>query len=541
MNLRDLLPIDDLRSLCEEFTALTGAVMAILDLDGTILVATGWQDICTHFHRIDPDTAARCRESDTVLAAGLRTGAPYTVYKCRNGLVDVAVPIVVKGEHVGNFFTGQFLFEPPDTAQFAEQAAAFGFPRDDYLDALSRVPIFTEDRVRAMMGFFTRLTHLIAEMGLTRADQDVANRELHASRQLLQTIIDTVPIRVFWKDRASRYLGGNPPFARDAGVDDPAALIGRDDTQTAWADRAALYRADDQAVMESGIPKLFYEEPIHTAAGAVIWGRTSKVPLRDEAGRTVGLVGIYEDITELKLTERILLEKNDELLRSNADLEQFAYVSSHDLQAPLRSVVSYAQLLERRFGGRLDPEAGEFIRFIVDSGLQMSRLISDILDYSRVTSRPRTLVLLPAGAALASALQALEAEIKAADAEIRADDLPEVIGESALLVSLFQNLIGNAVKYRAPERRLCVSVGAEPAGPGRVRINVADNGIGIDPAFHDKIFEIFQRVAPSPERDGTGIGLALCRRIALRLGGEIGLESTPGIGSTFHVTLRTGP
>jgi len=539
VTLRDLLPLDDLRRLCEDFTALTGAVTAVLDLEGNILIATGWQDICTRFHRVNSETAIRCRESDTILAARLQSGESYTVYKCGNGLVDVAVPIVVMGEHIGNFFTGQFFFEAPDIASFQDQARAFGFPNDAYLDALSRVPIFSEAQVRAMMGFFTNLTNLICQMGLAKARQEIANRDLRESRHLLQTIIDSVPIRVFWKDTDSRYLGCNPQFAQDAGFATPEEIIGRDDFQLVWADRAELYREADHAVMESGIPKLFFDEQIQTRDGGVIWCRTSKIPLRDETGETIGVLGIFEDITQAKLAEQMLMEKNTELLRSNSDLEQFAYVSSHDLQTPLRNVIHFSQLLKRRYDGRLDSDADEFIHFIIDSGTQMSRLISDILEYSRVTSQPRSLEPIPAGEAVAKALQNLGAEIAAAGADVRVAALPDVIAEFSLLVSLFQNLIGNAVKYRDPARPLVVSVGAEAAEAGHVRISVADTGIGIDPAYHEKIFEIFQRLAPASALDGTGIGLAMCRRIVHRLGGTIGLDSVVGVGTTFHVTLRT--
>jgi len=542
MDLRDLLPIDDLSRLCEEFTTLTGAVIAVLDLDGTILIATGWQDICTLFHRRHPVTSQRCRESDTVLAAKLREGEAYTVYRCQNGLVDVAVPIMVMGEHVGNLFTGQFFLEPPDLDAFAAQARTFGFPTNSYLEAMARVPVFSEGQVRAMMGFFTHLTHLIGDMGMARVQQDIANRELQESRVLLKAIIDTVPIRIFWKDRTSRYLGANPAFAADAGLSSPEELIGRDDYDMSWADRAEAYRADDQAVMQSGQPKLFFDEQISTARNGTIWARTSKVPLRNEAGKIIGILSIYEDITQHKAAEQLLKEKNEELLQSNGDLEQFAYISSHDLQTPLRNIVHFSQLLDRRYRGRIDKDADEFIEFIVDSGLQMSRLISDLLEYSRIPRHRRSMKPVSVALAVEHAVRNLAADIAQTEATVTiAPALPKVIAESSLLASLFQNLIGNAIKYRDPDRPLSVSVGAAPTDPGFVRLAVSDTGIGIDPAYHEKVFEIFQRLAPSSNREGTGIGLALCRRIVHQCGGEIGLDSSLGRGTTVWFTLRVQP
>ncbi len=178
MKFVELVDIEELRDLCEGFTTLTGAVTAVLDIEGNILIATGWQHICTHFHRMQPWTAARCRESDTVLASALRHGDAYNVYKCKNGLVDVAVPIMIGGEHVANFFTGQFFFESPDRDFFIRQAKEFGFGEQTYLAALEKVPIFSEARVHEMMGFLTRLAQIMGEMGLAKLRLEEANAAL---------------------------------------------------------------------------------------------------------------------------------------------------------------------------------------------------------------------------------------------------------------------------------------------------------------------------------------------------------------------------
>ena len=170
MNLSELVDIGELRGLCESFTAITGAVTAVLDLEGNVLVATGWQDVCTQFHRINPLTCARCRESDTILAGGLKKGDSYNVYQCKNGMVDVAVPISIGGEHVANFFTGQFFFAPPDRNYFLAQAKEFGFDPDAYMGAMERAPIFSATQVQSMMGFFTRLAKVMGEMGLAKVN-----------------------------------------------------------------------------------------------------------------------------------------------------------------------------------------------------------------------------------------------------------------------------------------------------------------------------------------------------------------------------------
>ena len=248
----------------------------------------------------------------------------------------------------------------------------------------------------------------------------------------------------------------------------------------------------------------------------------------------------FIDITERKQAEKELHDKNVALERSNADLEQFAYVASHDLQTPLRNIVRYAQLLARRYEGQLDADADEFIGFIVDSGKHMTQLICDLLEFSRVSHQAEPLHQIPAGETVAQALNCLGQDLHKVNAEVRVGDLPLVMAEQSHLVSLFQNLLGNAIKYRAPDRGLILSVSAEQESSSMWRFAVADNGIGIEPAYYDKIFEIFQRLDPASEVKGTGVGLTLCRRIVLRFGGAIWVESEPGTGTTFFFTLRDG-
>ena len=180
MNIRikNIVDTNGLQRLFESFTNLTGMVSAVLDLNGNIFVSTGWQDICTRFHRAHPEASLRCKESDTDLARQLKLGEKYTVYYCKNGLLDAAVPIVVNGVHIGNIFTGQFFFQPPDIEFFKKQAARFGFNEGAYLEALSRVPILSQEKVRKTMDFLSQVAAVMGEMGLTRLKLLKANRQL---------------------------------------------------------------------------------------------------------------------------------------------------------------------------------------------------------------------------------------------------------------------------------------------------------------------------------------------------------------------------
>lgn len=231
---------------------------------------------------------------------------------------------------------------------------------------------------------------------------------------------------------------------------------------------------------------------------------------------------------------------NAMLKQSNADLEEFAYVASHDLQSPLRNVVSYAQLLDRRFRGQLGTDGDEFIGFIVGNAIRMSALIRDLLDYARVSRQPQALQAVPSERARDQALADLGQQITAAGATFTVSPLPVVLAEEVQLTSLFQNLIGNAVKFRRPDHTPEITISAEPIEDGWWRFRVADDGIGIDPEYQEKIFSIFQRLHSLERYEGSGIGLAICRRIVNRFGGTIWVESTPGRGTTFFFTLRDG-
>ncbi|CAA7617880.1 putative Histidine kinase [Magnetospirillum sp. LM-5] len=243
---------------------------------------------------------------------------------------------------------------------------------------------------------------------------------------------------------------------------------------------------------------------------------------------------------KIALKNQELEAKTKTLEQSNADLEQFAYVASHDLQTPLRNIVRYAQLLERRYIGQIDADADAFIGFIVDGGKHMSQLISDLLEFSRVSRQSAPLTPTSATEAITQALKNLELEIAKAEAEVNVDDLPLVIADQTYLVSLFQNLVGNGIKYRAADKKPVISVSAKRVSLSRWQFAVTDNGIGIEPQYQEKVFEIFQRLDPISNREGTGIGLTLCRRIVHRFGGTIWLESVPGEGTTLFFTLQDG-
>src|SRR6185503_6313133 len=230
--------------------------------------------------------------------------------------------------------------------------------------------------------------------------------------------------------------------------------------------------------------------------------------------------------------DEALREAHEELKRSNAELEQFAYVASHDLQEPLRMVSSYTQLIGKRYGDKLPGEAQEFMHYVVDGAARMKQLIEDLLAYSRVGTRGKEFRPTPLETPLRKSVTNLRAAIEESSAAVTWDPLPTVDIDELQVGQLFQNLVGNALKFRGPGvPRVHVSV---VAGENDHQVTVSDNGIGIEPAYFERIFMVFQRLHTMGEYPGTGIGLAICKKVVERHGGRIWVTSTPGEGSQFH-------
>ena len=260
-------------------------------------------------------------------------------------------------------------------------------------------------------------------------------------------------------------------------------------------------------------------------------------PLESAEGSLV--TAAIRDITERKKSEQHLVKTVGELKRSNDELQQFAYVASHDLQEPLRMVASYTQLLAKRYKGRLDSDADEFIAYAVDGSNRMQGLIQDLLAYSRVGTNGKPLREVSAEKVLQGALLNLRATIQESRAVVTHDSLPAITTDDTQLTLVFQNLVGNALKYHGPQAPV-IHVSATKNGGKEWIFSVRDNGLGIDPQYFERIFILFQRLHGRKEFKGTGIGLTICKKIVERLGGRIWVESQPEMGSTFYFALPEG-
>jgi len=244
---------------------------------------------------------------------------------------------------------------------------------------------------------------------------------------------------------------------------------------------------------------------------------------------------VIRDITERKKAEEKLKQTMSELKRSNAELEQFAYIASHDLQEPLRMVASYVQLLGRKYKGKLDADADEFISYAIGGVTRMKDLTNALLEYSRVDSKKKAFKQTNCEDVLNQVLSNLKMAVEESDALVTHEPLPTVYSDASQFNQLFQNLIGNAIKFRGNEPPRINIVAKRKANEWL--FSVSDNGIGIDPQYYDRIFEIFQRLHAREKYQGTGIGLTICKKIVARHGGRIWAESEHGKGSTFYFTI----
>ncbi|CAA6677932.1 MULTISPECIES: PAS domain-containing sensor histidine kinase [unclassified Lentimonas] len=374
------------------------------------------------------------------------------------------------------------------------------------------------------------------------SDRKRAESKLSESRGILQKILDTIPVRVFWKDINSVYLGGNQLFAEDAGKQSADELKGLTDYQMGWPDQADAFRDDDSEVMQSGRSKLNFEEPQGRPDGSINWLKTSKIPLRDETNTIIGVLGTYEDITKIKEAKEDLVKAKEDAEAGSRAKDEFLAIMSHEMRTPLNPIIGFADILRQSI--TTEPEI-EYIDTIINAANRQLCLIDDILEYMRINGgkvapSPEAFNLTDLCELAVSDAKAFAGSLKL-NFEAPKEDSPDdftVESDLMMLRRILDNLINNACKY-THEGSITVSLKRSVTEDQTFIISVSDTGIGIDAQSQQMLFDAFSQADSSYTRkhEGLGLGLAICKKLLTILGGKIEVESVIGIGSTFTVYL----
>jgi PAS domain S-box-containing protein len=383
-------------------------------------------------------------------------------------------------------------------------------------------------------------------------DRTRVEQSLRASEARYRNIVEAVPVGITLTDERGFITYYSTQTRKMFGIADDQVALG-----TSYRNWIVAGQVLPERPATTGDPGVTppTELRLLRANGSEFWGEVTSV-LIDESfilgGQRRGSIIVVRDISDRKQATEELARYAAELERSNQELEQFAYVASHDLQEPLRMVASYVQLLAKDYGGQLDPEADEYIGFAVDGAKRMQRLIDDLLAFSRVGTRGQQFQPVDCGQVLQDVLRSLKLALEESDAVVTSGALPTIWGDRGQIHQLLQNLLANALKFRAdasPNIRISATyypAGSNAPGPGSDDapswlFSVQDNGIGIDPQYSERVFVVFQRLHSRAHYSGTGIGLAICKKIVERHGGRIWVESTPDHGATFYFRLPDRP
>lgn len=572
-NITDLIDIDELQKLMESFYNITKIPYGLLDSNGTILIGIGWQNICINFHRMNIKTALRCEESDLLVLRSIDPNKEFGIHECKNGLLDAFAPIIVEDEHIATLFLGQFFLKSPDIERFRKQAEEYGFDVNEYLEALSKVPILTKDKVEAYMAYYAKLAKMLSNVGLDRLkkneteklllkqkehlenmvmertsklyeinkklEKDILRREciekeLMESKERYKKLIEFLPygVCVFSENTI---LFSNKTAAVYFGVDNPKSMIGKklDDLFYPQSEYQETYETKMEQLLETGYIELAEEKLVRKFDGKNldIEATFSFIPFNG----TNSILVVFRDITErIQLKEKIEMEQLRKEFFSNL---------SHEFKTPITLIYSTIQLFEAEMS-RKDIEMDKVNRrleIMKQNCNRMIGLINNLLDISKIEAGYFELVF--QNHDIVGIIQDIIVSLKEymtnkgikllfhTNLKIKIMTIDPYAIERAVL-----NLLSNAVKFSNQGDIITVKLYEKKEN---IFISVRDTGIGMRQDNLDFIFDRFKQVDKSFSRknEGSGIGLSIVKEIIHMHGGEITVKSEYNVGSEFIIKL----
>jgi hypothetical protein len=541
--LAELIDIPLLQDLQEKLNVIYSFPSSIIDNEGKILTAVGWQDICTKFHRVHPECEKECIKSDLFILEHLKEANPAVSYQCPHGLVDNASPIVIDGKHLGNFFTGQFFFEKPDLDFFRGQAKKYNFDEKSYLEAVERVPIWSKERLAQYLDFVKGFIEIIAGSGLKRLREIESSKALKESEERYRAIVQSTSDWIWEIDEAGKYNYCSDSVLNILGYS-VEEIIGKSPFDLMSPVEAGRVGAIFQGIVERKERIVDLENWNLHKDGHKVCLLTNGSPILNEVGDIIGFRGADKDISERKKANEELERAKDKAEESDRLKSAFLANMSHEIRTPMNGILGFTELLKEPNLSR--DEQKEYIRIIEKSGMRMLNLINDIIDFSKIEAGLMKVNLKKSN--INEQIEYLyqfflpEAESKGIvlsfNNALTAKE-STLITDSEKLLAILTNLVKNAIKYT---KRGAIHFGYTMEtidGIAYLQFFVKDTGCGIPESRLEAIFERFIQADLEDKMalQGAGLGLSISKGYVELLGGSIWVESKENIGSTFYFTL----
>lgn len=540
--LGELVNVDALQEMAEHLYAVSAVPIGVIDLDGNIVVSVGWQDICTRFHRNHPEASKRCRLSDDYISKHLHEGS-YVEYKCLNNMWDIALPIIISGEHMATLFVGQFIYEDEvlDIEYFRKQAAEFGFDKEEYLSAVSCIPVFSREKITHIMEYYKGLVTTLVESSMARIKQMETDEKLRQSEDRLRNLLQSMKDTVLVLDEEGTFIECYQSSEMTLYVL-PEVFIGQKyekvlppEVSTLFTDAIVKLKRDD------------ISEPFDYSlkiGNEVLWYSAQVSKVKKEGKRTGEIIAVVRDITDKKKYEKELLEAKSEAEAANNVKNTFIANMSHELRTPVNVILSAVQLFELNLKNNMEVNlynSDKHIKAMKQNCHRLLRIINNLIDITKieagfmglnlkdvdVVNIVEDITLSVAEYAKGKGLYVqFDTEVEEKVMALDPDKLERIIW----------NLLSNAIKFTKKNGSIFVNIYDNETS---ILISVKDTGIGIPCDKVSKVLERFVQVENTlvKSHEGSGIGLSIVKSFVEMHGGTIMVLSELGIGSEFLIEL----